>query len=59
MEYSTKLPTIKSGWSIVYIERSQVVISKNCIFLPLKIDFVLAKSADPDAALFAIQTSSL
>ena len=34
---------VKSGWSIVYIEGSQVIISKkNIIFLSLKIDFVLA-----------------
>ena len=29
MEFSIKLDTIKSGWSIVYIEGSQVIISKN------------------------------
>ena len=47
MEFSIKLHTIKSGWSIVYIEGSQVIISKNIIFLSLKINFVLANSADP------------
>ena len=38
---------VKSGWSIVYIEWSQVIIKKY-IFLSLKIDFALANSADPD-----------
>ena len=28
MEFSIKIDTIKSGWSIVYIERLQVIISK-------------------------------
>ena len=41
MEFSTKLHTIKSGWSIVYFEGLQVIIS-------LKIDFILANSADPN-----------
>ena len=37
--YFIKLQTIKSGWSIVYIEESQVIVSKiNIVFLPLKID---------------------
>ena len=40
--------TIKSGWSIVYIVGSQVIISKNIVFLSVKINFVLANSADPD-----------
>ena len=32
MEFSIKLHTIKSGWSIVYIEGSHVIIKKkNCI----------------------------
>ena len=43
MEFS-----IKSGWSILYIERLQIIISENIIFLSLKIDFVYANSADPD-----------
>ena len=49
MDISIKLHTIKSGWSIVYIEGSQVLIffKKNPYF-PLKIDFVLANSANPD-----------
>ena len=41
MGFSIKFDTVKSGWSIVYIERLQVIISKNIIFLSLKIDFVL------------------
>ena len=44
---------------IVYIEGLQVINfqNKNIIFLPLKIYFVLANSADPDdsvTSLFAI-----
>ena len=48
MDFPIKLHTVKSGWSIVYIEGSQVIISKNIAFLSLTIDFVLADSADPD-----------
>ena len=44
-EFSIKLHAIKSGWSSVYIEGSQVIISKKN---SLKIDFVLANSTDPD-----------
>ena len=40
-----------SGWSIVYIEGSQVTIKKKIVFLSLKIGFVLANSADPDEML--------
>ena len=32
----------------MYIEGSQVIISKKIVFLSLKIDFVLVNSADPD-----------
>ena len=47
-----KLHTIKLGWSIPYIEGSQVIILKKIIvFLSLKIDFVLANSVDPDEML--------
>ena len=28
MEFSIKFDTVKSGWSIVYIEGSQVIVSK-------------------------------
>ena len=46
MEFSIKFYTYKS---IVYIEGSQVILSKKIIiFLSLKIDYVLANSADPD-----------
>ena len=31
MAFSINLHTIKSGWSIVYIEGSQVIISKNIL----------------------------
>ena len=41
-----KVDTIKSGWSVVYIEKLQVIIYKKCI--SLKIDFALANSADLD-----------
>ena len=55
MEYSIKLHTIKRGWYIVYIEGSQVMILKKSDFFSLKIDIVLANSADPDemSSLFA------
>ena len=44
-----KLQTNKSGWSIIYNEGSQVIISpKNIVFLSLKIGFIIANSADPD-----------
>ena len=39
--------TVKFGWSIVYIEESQFKMSKNIIFLSLKIDSVLANNACP------------
>ena len=38
MEFPKKFDTFKSGRSIVYIEGSQVIISKILIFLLLKID---------------------
>ena len=44
-----KFDTVQSGWFIAYIEESQVVISpKTIVFLSLKINLVLANSADPD-----------
>ena len=46
MNFPIKFDTIKSGWSIIYSERSQVIIFKMYFFL--KIDFVLANKADPD-----------
>ena len=40
---------IKSGWFIVFIEGSKVIIStKSIVLLSLKINFVLSNSADPD-----------
>ena len=47
MELSTKLHSIKSGWSIIYVEESPVMLSKNIVSLSLKMDFVLANSAHP------------
>ena len=43
MEFSIKLHSIKSGWSILHIEGSQDIIS---IFFSVKVDSVLANSAD-------------
>ena len=48
MEFSIRFDTVRSGWSIVYIEGPQVIISKKIVFLSLKIDFILANSADRD-----------
>ena len=48
MEISIKVDTAKSEWFIVCIEGLQVIISQNIIFFSLKIEFVLANSADPD-----------
>ena len=39
---------ITSGWSIEYIEGSQVIISEIFCIFSLKIDFALANSIDPD-----------
>ena len=52
MEFPVKFDTVKLGWSIVYIEGSQVIISKNILFLfSLTLNFVLANSEDPDEML--------
>ena len=50
MKFSIKLNTIKSGWSFLYIEGSQVIISpQNILYLfSLKMDFVSANNADLD-----------
>ena len=48
MEFSIKQHTIKSECSIVYMEGSQVIISKNIVFLTRKINFVLENSSDSD-----------
>ena len=41
MDYSIKLNTYKTGWSIIYFP-------KYIVFLSLKIDFIFANSAGPD-----------
>ena len=47
-----KFDTVQSGWFIAYIDESQVVISPiNIVFHSLKINLVLANSADPDEML--------
>ena len=48
MEFPIKFDIPKSGWSIVYFQGSQVIISKNIIFLFLMNGFVLANRADSD-----------
>ena len=50
MEYPIKFDTVSSGWSILYIEGVTCIFffKTNIVFLSLKIDFVLANSADPD-----------
>ena len=56
MNFSMKFDMVKSGWSIVYIEGSQVIISKKKLFLSLKIHFVLVakffKSTHLEGRLF-------
>ena len=57
MNFSINFDTVKSGWSIVYIEVSQVIISlQNIPFLSLKIHFVLVakffKNTHLDGRLF-------
>ena len=56
MEFSITLRTIipgwptgwPTGWPIVYIEGLKVIISKNIVFIHLRVDFVLANSTDSD-----------
>ena len=49
MEFLTTFYTAKSGWSIVYMEGvTGYNFQNNNLSLSLKIDFVLANSADPD-----------
>ena len=48
MDSSFWIDTINLGWSNVYIKGSQVIILINITFLPMKVIFVLASSADPD-----------
>ena len=52
MECSIKFNTVKSGWFIIYIKGSQVIILQNVAFLSLKNDIVLANSVDPDEMLY-------
>ena len=42
------MDTVKSGWSIVYIEGVTGNTFQNIVFHSLKNDFVLANSVDPD-----------
>ena len=48
MDSSFWFDAINLGWSIVYIEGSQVILYEQIVFLPLKIVFVLANNVDPD-----------
>ena len=51
MDFPINVDTFKSGWSVLYIEGSHVIIiiqSQNIIFLSLKISFVLENSDDLD-----------
>ena len=50
IEYSVKIDTVKSGWSIIYVAGSQVIYFKKILY----IDFVLANSADSDEMLHFI-----
>ena len=59
MKFSIKFDPVKSGWSIVYNEGSQVIISNNIVFLSLKIDLVFANSADLDEMLHFIWVLAL
>ena len=45
MEFPTHIDTISMELSILYFIGSQVITSKNIVFLSLKIDFVLSDSA--------------
>ena len=53
MKCSINFDAVKSGWSIVFIEGSQVFISKNkfVVFLNI-VFFFLANSADPGEMLY-------
>ena len=51
MDFSIRFDTVKSGWSIVYIEGSQDIIPQKYILLSLKIDFATSNSVDPDEML--------
>ena len=48
MKFPIKFYTVKSGWSIVYIEGSQVIISKKyCILLSEDL-FTFTNNVNPD-----------
>ena len=47
MEFTIKFDTDKSGWPIVYIEESYVMVSKTYFIVSVKIVFVLTNSAEP------------
>ena len=47
MEFPIKYDTSTPGWSIVYRKVTDFNFQKR-VFLPLKIDFILENSADPD-----------
>ena len=46
MEFSIKFNTVKSGWYVLRDQR--LYLQKSVVFLIMKINFVLANSADPD-----------
>ena len=48
MDFSKKFDTVRSGRSIIYIERPHGIISKDYIiaFLSLEIDFVIADGVE-------------
>ena len=51
MEFPIKFDTVKSGWFIVYIEGSHVIISKQVSYISFSEDYYcvlhVANSADP------------
>ena len=51
MKFSIKQHTITSVRYIAYIDRSQVMHSKNILFHSLMINFVLVNTSDPDELL--------
>ena len=48
MDNSQKFGTVMSGWSVLYIEGSEVIFSQKFIFLLFKVDFIFANNTDPD-----------
>ena len=47
MKFPIKINTVYSEWSILYVEGSQVILSKTYYISFSEIDFVLISSADP------------